>query len=226
MRKELWLIWKEPNTRRRYTVGTLIQDIDGYTFKYFQDTVKSIEKLGFDFFPGFEETEKIYHSNKLFTSILNRLPNPIRTDYETILKSYGLSRNSSEVEILEITKGRLLTDNYEFVPAFNKNKIEFDLAGTRHCQDFEKCRDILKIGDKLILELEDKNKYDENAIVVLFDEEKRYKIGYVPRYYSKPLAELLKEDVTYSAKVINIKIESLIKDEIISGKVELFFKNK
>ena len=43
--------------------------------------------------------------------------------------------NSSEIDILIATKGRLLTDNYEFVPAFNLNKIIFDVAGTRHSKD-------------------------------------------------------------------------------------------
>lgn len=224
MKKELWLIWKEPITRKRYTVGTLIQHTNGYTFRYNEEVVKNIEKLGFDFFPGFEDIKKIYTSKELFASILNRLPNPSRTDYNNILNSYGLNENSSLIEILETTKGRLLTDNYEFVVAFNNKKLEFDLAGTRHCKDFDKCRNILKIGDKLILELEKDNKYDENAIIVLFDKEKRYKIGYVPRYYSKQLSELLKQNVKYNAEVINIKVESLIRDEIVSGKVELFFE--
>lgn len=225
MKKELWLIWKEPISRRRYTVGTLVKHTNAYTFRYNEAVVREVQQLGFDFFPGFEKIEKVYNNKELFTSILNRLPNPTRKDYEEVLKSYGLNKNSSLIEILETTKGRLLTDNYEFVSAFNKEKIEFDLAGTRHCKDFEKCRNTLKVGDKLILELERNNRYDENAIVVLFDEEKRYKIGYVPRYYSKQLSELLKKNVKYNAEIINIKIESLLKDEIISGKVELFFKD-
>lgn len=221
MEKELWLIWKDSITRRRYTIGTLIKKRDEYIFRYNIDVIEEIKKIGFDYFPGFEDIEKEYNSKELFTNILNRLPNPSRTDYEQILKAYELSKECSVIEILERTKGRLLTDNYEFVPAFNKDKIEFDLAGTRHCRDFDKCKEILKVGDKLNLELEEDNKYDNNAIKVLFED---YKIGYVPRYYSKQLADLLKQNIKYKAEINNIKIETLIKNESVSAKVELIFK--
>lgn len=221
MDKELWLIWKDSVARRRYTIGNLIKKENEYIFRYNIAVINEVKKIGFDYFPGFEDIEKEYSSKELFTNILNRLPNPSRTDYEQVLKAYGLNKEYSVIEILERTKGRLLTDNYEFVPAFNRNKIEFELAGTRHCKDFEKCKDMLKVGDKLNLELETDNKYDDNAIKVLFD---KYKIGYVPRYYSKQLADLLKQNIEYKAEINNIKIETLIKDEIVSAKVELIFK--
>ena len=57
-----------------------------------------------------------------------------------ILNSYNLTQNSTKLEILEATKGRLLTDNYEFVPAFDIGKVEFDVAGTRYCNDIIECK--------------------------------------------------------------------------------------
>ena len=154
---------------------------------------------------------------KLFDTILSRLPNKNRNDYIEILKSYGLDDNSTEMEILEKTKGRLLTDNFEFVPIFNEKRIEFEIAGTRYSKDLKKCKELLKVGERLLLELEN-NEYDENAIAIKFQ---NYKIGYIPRYYSEQLASLIKKGIEYKAYIINLKIQSKIEDEIISAKVEL-----
>ena len=71
---------------------------------------------------------------------------------------------------------------------FDNNKIEFDVAGTRHCLDEKKCKDIISINDKLELQLEPDNEYDKYAIrVILTKNGKNYHLGYVPRYYSKEL---------------------------------------
>lgn len=216
MKIELWLIWKQPISRRRYTIGTLTKHNNNYTFRY-TDNIEEIKKLGFDFFPGFQELDKVYNSTELFDTILSRLPNKNRNDYIEILKSYGLDENSTEMEILEKTKGRLLTDNFEFVPIFNEKRIEFEIAGTRYSKDLKKCKELLKVGERLLLELEN-NEYDENAIAIKFQ---NYKIGYIPRYYSEQLASLIKKGIEYKAYIINLKIQSKIEDEIISAKVEL-----
>ena len=189
---------------------------NNYTFRY-TDNIEEIKKLGFDFFPGFQELDKVYNSTELFDTILSRLPNKNRNDYIEILKSYGLDDNSTEMEILEKTKGRLLTDNFEFVPIFNEKRIEFEIAGTRYSKDLKKCKELLKVGERLLLELEN-NEYDENAIAIKFQ---NYKIGYIPRYYSEQLASLIKKGIEYKAYIINLKIQSKIEDEIISAKVEL-----
>ncbi len=34
MKNEMWLIWKHPESRRRYKIGTLNFENDIYTFKY------------------------------------------------------------------------------------------------------------------------------------------------------------------------------------------------
>lgn len=220
MKNILWLIWKHPTTRRRYTIGTLTKHSNAnYTFKYI-DNINDIKQLGFDFFPGFPELKKVYNNTELFDNILNRLPNKNRKDYNEILKTYNVDKNSTEMEILERTKGRLLTDDFEFVPAFNPEKIEFEIAGTRYCKDLKKCKEHLKVGENILLELE-KNDYDENAICIKF---KNYKIGYVPRYYSEQIANLIRNGIKYKAYIINLKIVSKIEDEIISAKVELNIK--
>lgn len=117
MKKELWVVWKNPNTRQRYKIGILTKHDNNYSFRY--DLEEKIKD--FDYFPGFPDTNKTYNSVNLFTNILSRLPNPNRPDYEKILSNYGLNKESSYMEILEKTRGRLITDTYEFVLPFSRD---------------------------------------------------------------------------------------------------------
>lgn len=224
MKKELWLIWKDSETRRRYKIANLIYEKEQYIFKYTNPELEDAKKVGFDYFPGFENINKEYKSDELFANIATRLPNKNRPDYLEILNTYGLEKDSSKLDILVATKGRLITDNYEFVMAFDSKKIEFDVAGTRHCEDVKNCLNLLNINDKLQLELEPTNLYDEYAIKVIFAKNGNcYHLGYVPRYYSKQLTELLKNNTQYSAMIESLNFESEISDEDITASVKLIF---
>ena len=118
------------------------------------------------------------------------------------------------MEILSKTKGRLLTDNYEFVPSFDPNHIEFELAGTSHCQDLLECKENLKILKELELELDLNNSFDSYAIKVMnYDLKRSYHLGYVPRYYSKQLTLLLQKQKRYTARIKSLNFESLLSDE-------------
>ncbi len=137
MKSELWLIWKDSISRRRYKVGILNRKNGMYKFSYVNPELNDAKKVGFKYFPGFEDLTKDYESETLFANILTRLPNSTRPDYFEILNSYNLDKETEEFEILKVTRGRTITDNYEFVPAFDLNKIEFDVAGTSHCDDIK-----------------------------------------------------------------------------------------
>lgn len=224
MKNKLWLIWKQPQTRRRYKIGILEYKDNEYSFKYVNPELEDAQKVGFDYFPGFSDINIEYKNSDLFANIQTRLPNKNRPDYLDILNSYGLDSKSSKFDILKATKGRLITDNYEFVPIFDNNKIEFDVAGTRHCLDVKKCKDIISINDKLELQLEPDNEYDKYAIrVILTKNGKNYHLGYVPRYYSKELYELLNNNVEYSALIQSLNFESKLNDEDITAYVKLIF---
>ena len=227
MKKEMWLIWKHPKSRRRYKIGILNYEDGIYKFKYVNPELNDSVEAGFKYFPGFEDINKTYTSDELFANIETRLPNPTRADYLEILNLYNLEKNSSKIDILKATKGRLLTDNYEFVPAFDLNKVEFDVAGTRHCPDVQKCQNIIEVNDKLTLELEPENKQDPNAIKVILNKNGiKYHLGYVPRYYSSCLAELLEKNIEYSAMIQSLNFESEINDEDITAFVKLIFNYK
>ncbi len=222
MKDELWLIWKEPITRRRYKIGTLYRENNIYKFNYITPELNDAKKEGFKYFPGFEDLTKAYKSKNLFPNILTRLPNVTRPDYLEILNRYNLEKDSDNFEILKATRGRTITDNYEFVPAFDSRKIEFDVAGTSHCKDINECKEYLKINKKLYLEPEPTNIKDENAIKIIFREkDKQFQLGYVPRYYSKELLEKLNQGVEYSAMIQSLNLESQLSDENITANVKL-----
>lgn len=225
MEKSLWLIWKEPKERRRYIIGTLTYKNNHYYFKYVNPELEEAKKVGFIEFPGFSDLNKKYESKgSLFPNITTRLLNKARPDYLQMLNTYGLDINSTSIEILEKTKGRLLTDNFEFVPAFDKNKIEFEVAGTSHRNDINEWKNLLKINDNLILEKEPNNKYDQYAIKIIYENNhKKYHIGYVPRYYAKDLTEMLNKNIEYSAKIESLNFKSDFHDEDITASVKLIF---
>lgn len=226
LEETLLLIWKDSKERRRYIIGVLTYRNKEYIFKYTNPELEDAKKVGFDYFPGFSDTGKTYiNKDVLFTNILTRLPNKNRPDYLQILNSYNLKINSTDMEILRNTKGRLLTDNFEFVPEFNKNRIEFDVAGTRHRKDIGKCKDKLKVNDSLILEKESDNAYDNYAIKIIYNKEnKRYHIGYVPRYYTKELTNLLNKNVKYSAQIEKLNFDTPFRDEEINASVKIIFE--
>lgn len=228
MVETLLLIWKEPKQRRRYIIGILTYEDNKYTFRYVDPELEDARKEGFEYFPGFTDVSKKYVNEKdMFINISTRLPNENRPDYLQLLNLYDLDIKSSKMEILRKTKGRLITDNFEFVPQFNKNKIEFDVAGTSHREDIEKCRKLLKINDTIYLEKEPNNEYDKYAIKVIYvKDNKKYHIGYVPRYYTKELSEILKTNIEYSAKIESLNFDTPFRDEDILASVKIIFNNK
>ena len=218
--EELWLIWKEPLTRRRYKIGTLLKEKDNYKFNYINPELDEAKNVGFNYYPGFEDLKKTYESKTLFTNISTRLPNVNRPDYLELLNCYNLNIHSSEFEILKATKGRSITDSYEFVLPFSSNKLQFDVAGTRHCKDIDKCKNLLKINKKIYLEPDTTNNTDKNAIKVIYKENgTNYHLGYVPRYYSKELLEELNKGINYSAMIESVNFETQLYDEIINVKL-------
>ena len=224
MKEELWLIWKDSTSRRRYKIGSVIKENNRYSFTYVNPELDDARTVGFKYFPGFEDLKKSYESDTLFTNILTRLPNEARPDYLEILNCYNLEKGSDDFDVLKATRGRTLTDNYEFVPAFDPNKIEFDVAGTSHCSDVEACKNYLKINKKLYLEPEPENLKDPNAIKIIFKEnDKSYHLGYVPRYYCKELLVELKKGTQYSAMIQSLNLESQLSDENIAANVKLIF---
>jgi len=206
---ELWLIWKDPNTRQRFVVGRLWYDLK-YHFQYVKKNNKdSINNYGIDLADkyGFRKLEpfqdlKRYSNDTLFHVFNRRLPDRTRSDFNSLVKEYKLEPDCTPLELLEATGGRLATDTLEFVIPFTYEEsgefeIDFFVAGWRH-YDGESVIQKLHKGTKLKLVLEPTNKYDPFAIKILWPRD--VMLGYVPVYYSRYLDEAV-ADNNYHAEV-------------------------
>lgn len=202
----LLLIWKDPETRRNYTVGKLTRG-DCFTFQYYGEA-ENAEEAGWKLlgaFPAYQE----YRSNIMFPVFSSRLPDKKRRDIQNILEKYGLMEYD-EFELLRRSGARLPIDTYEFIdpisPDDKEVEREFYITGIRYhsaCQGSD-CGTLpgVKVGDMLLLEEEPENAYDPMAIRVLTQEKEV--LGYVPRYYNKAILARLHDGMGYSCKITEV----------------------
>ena len=202
----LYLIWKDPKTRRNFTVGKLTR---GETFKFeYCEEYNDTQKCGWGKLEAFPN-EKVYESNILFPVFSSRLPDPKRRDIEKILEKYGLTQYDA-YELLKKNGGRLPIDTYEFInPILSDDKTvqrEFYIMGIRHLAPCEgrMCSLLpqIHVGDLLQLSPQPENENDSNAIQV--NTNKGEHLGYIPRYYNRAILALLSEGLSYSCQVIEI----------------------
>ena len=238
---KLYLIWRsaDPQVRLRQKIGILTKEGGLYSFRYLENEVEEAKRKGFVYFPGFTDLNKTYKSNVLFANVETRLINKKRADYLDLLNRYGLDVNSDSWDILVATKGRLPTDDFEFVVPFDdqRTEFEFDIAGTRYRDIFkeenqEKLWELKKNENKkLILECEPNNKYDNHAVAVFANilksddgKTERMHLGYVPKYYSKEVFNKLSNpNISYSAYIKRVDLGSPNYDEKITALVSLIF---
>jgi len=207
----LFLIWKDPNTRRNYTIGELY-NTGNYRFKYNEEAEKAKE-AGWTVPTAFPELNKTYESKTLFPVFSSRLPDRKRRDIKKILKKYGLSQ-FDEFELLKKSGARLPIDTYEFIdPIFPDEETverDFYVMGIRHyaaCAGnaCELLPDVV-VDDYLTLVKEPENLYDSFAVRVLTEQGAH--LGYIPRYYSQAITKRLCNGMTYSCKVLEVSPDS------------------
>jgi len=202
----LLLIWKDPSSRRNYTVGKLTRG-DKFYFEYFGE-YELAKKAGWRELEAFPDN-RVYANTELFLPFSSRLPDKKRRDIKVILEKYDLPVYD-EFELLRKSGARLPIDSYEFVdPIFPEDKTikrEFFIMGIRHVADCEgkNCPNLpnVSIGDQLVFVEEPENENDKYAIRV--ETANGESLGYVPRYYNQSVLERLKKQSTYSCEVIDI----------------------
>ena len=225
-RDSIQVIWKEPNSRRQYVVGEILKN-GKYEFSYGYE-VKEAIKNGFELLISFKDLEKTYYNDKLFPSFANRLPDKKRRGIENILKRYDLDQ-FDEYELLKRCGAKLPTDNLEFIDPIprdlEKNEIirYFFIAGVRYyigCKG-NLCDKTIEIDEMQELRLvrDNNNKYEKYAIRV-YDLENNH-IGYVPRYYSENISNLLENNYKYNLKTYIVNKNNQC-DECIKVKLEFY----
>jgi hypothetical protein len=203
----LYLIWKNPNTKRNYIVGKLGKTEVGFSFEY-SDEYKDALSSGWTWIECFSE-DKRYESTVLFPVFQSRLPDKKRKDLPQILKKYGLEQYDG-YELLKNSGGRLPIDTYEFVdPIFDEDKTierSFHIVVIPHKSSCggEDCnkRPLCEKGYKLVLCREPENQHDQYAVQILT--EKGELLGYIPRYYSRSISERLEKGMTYNCTVSEV----------------------
>lgn len=223
-RDYIYLIWKDPNTGQNYTVGQLSKN-QRYEFSYGHD-VNEATKEGFKLLIAFENIHKVYQSDTLFPTFSSRLPDKKRRDIKKILSKYGLQQYD-EFELLKRSGTRLPIDTLQFIDPILEDDQDlartFHVAGVRHhfgCEG-QHCNDALNldVGNKLKLVPEPTNQYDRDAVKII--DSKGNRIGYVPRYYSESVTNLLKkEGIRYNCTVLEVKKDN---DCQVCVKVKLEF---
>lgn len=202
----LFLIWKDPRSRRNYTVGKLSRN-GHFTFEYCEEYKEAVE-AGWSKLVAFPEVKK-YESETLFGAFSSRLPDPKRNGIDNILKKYGLDEYDG-YELLRKSTGRLPIDTYEFIdPIFPDEEViqrDFYIMGIRHNSacDGHECSMLpkIKMGENLTFVSEPDNPSDKYAIKVMTHNGEM--LGYVPRYYSESISYRLLQKQDYSCSVIDI----------------------
>lgn len=94
----------------------------------------------------------------------------------------------------------------ELIKPLTKEILLFDsyIAGTTHIKD-ESVFDEIKVGDKLILQREPDNRFDENAILIL--DGKSRKLGYIPEKDNIVFARLMDAGKYLTAKIEDIRFK-------------------
>ena len=111
-RNYVLLVWKEPKKRRNYIVGEL--SINGnYEFKYGYEIEEAVED-GFQLVIPFDDIDKVYKSDILFSAFTSRLPDRKRRDIGKILQKYGLEAYD-EYKLLKSSGAKLPIDHLEFI---------------------------------------------------------------------------------------------------------------
>lgn len=205
----LYLIWKDPRSRRNYTVGKLSRG-DSYVFEYFGE-YEEAKRVGWELLAAFPE-DKRYESPSLFAAFASRLPDPKRKDIDSILRKYGLA-SFDGYELLRRTTGRLPIDTYEFIdPILPEERVaerEFEVVGIRHnaaCRGSDCDRlPTIGLGDGLVLHREPDNGHDEYAVAVCTKQGEM--LGYIPRYFSESISDRLMRGTTYDCTVVRIDRE-------------------
>lgn len=206
-RDYLYLIWKSERTRKQYIVGQLIKN-GQYEFQYCEE-VQAAKEDGFMPLLCFQDTNKVYKSERLFPIFSSRLPDKKRKNICDILNKYGLNEYD-EYLLLKKSGARLPIDSLEFIDPLldveeGTTRI-FYMAGVRHylnCNGVT-CVDAAEItrGDEIYLKREPDNAYDINAVQMLDISGKV--LGYIPRYYSKSVASLLVNNKKVLCHIYNV----------------------
>lgn len=208
-REYLQLVWKSPESRKQHVIGELSKN-GKFCFKYCGSIKEAIDE-GFIPIIAFSDINRVYENDTMFPVFSSRLPSANRVDIDQILQKYEM-KDYDEFELLRRSGSKLPTDNLEFIDPIFYESLEyyknshieriFQVAGSRYYVNCNNEDCIIKEGKGVELIPEPDNKFDSNAIKVIYNV---MHIGYVPRCYSKALTEIINSGYNYDCYINSIK---------------------
>jgi hypothetical protein len=204
---ELILAWRSPTDRRWYPVARIDRDNEKYRLRYVKGMLRS-DVARHAVVPGMENPELEYRSDELFPFLKNRIYNRKRSDYGRYRRWLGLD----DVEIhdplaeLAVSGGVRATDSYQLfaVPEQHNGRYEntFFIHGSRYVAEEVADGNLLREGDRLLLQLDIQNSVDPGAIALRTDnDEHKVIVGYIPRVMQSDVRTLLDKTEAHAVTV-------------------------
>lgn len=187
IKMKLHLLWQNNETRQFYHVGNLEHIGDEYVFSYMLEEgkrkLKEAMENGYRPHLSFPDIQREYKSSQLFGAFARRTPDSKRPDYKAILNDLGLPQDSTVMDLLRATGGRLMTDSYEFLAPLHFEldgsfSVDFFIRGLRY-YDWDNICHQLVVGDELKLECEPDSPKDNKAVAI-FTKDGKNLLGYIP----------------------------------------------
>ena len=193
-RKQLFLIWQNPDTRQFIRVGVLSELVDGrYAFEY----TAGAGADGFHPLVQFPDVSKTYVSDALPAFFVNRLMSKKRQSYPDYLRAIGIDDSELEtpMELLARTGGPRASDTFHLVADFaadDDGRIvsRFLASGVRHIEGSADALSLVRPGEPLQLRAETENPVNSRAQLVCAATGTA--LGYVPDWLLPDLEALLR----------------------------------
>lgn len=201
--KKLFIVWQDPETRMWYPVGQLTLGPQNYRFVYTHGATLSAR---FNPFERMDDLHIAYESEDLFPLFANRLLSKDRPEYKDYLSWLNLDNEDfGPFEEFERTAGIRATDSLVLIPFPEPQSdgtygLRFFSNGIRYLpQEAQHWVEKLETGERLFLMLDNQNEKDPLAIAIRT--EPVMVVGYVPRYYTEDIRQLLDTKVSDSLMV-------------------------
>ena len=137
--KTLFLAWqyKRGEDRLWFPLGRLDIEPSLYRFRYTGGAVRAQQELNYPPLLSFPQLHRDYRSSALFYQFQNRVMKPNRPDFADHVQRLDLPESADPFEMLSVSGGYRVTDDYEVFPKLVKAKdgsfvCRFFLHGWRH----------------------------------------------------------------------------------------------
>lgn len=201
---DLYVAWRDPETRGWFPVGQLSFDGEVYRFVY----TKGAKSPRFFPFERMEDLDVTYKSHDLFPLFANRLLSKKRPEYSDFLQWVAVPAGQDDpLTLLARTGGIRETDTLAIFPCpertiDNTYQVQFFSHGLRHLSAGSEERvHNLRPGEQLYLMLDSQNSHDPWAVALRTDDPLAL-VGFCPRYFAQDFCFLLDRSGPKAVRVI------------------------